>query len=383
VVLVTDGTEAAAVTVRGIDRVEVSELRRQKLDWSAGFQVTQWNGRPAFLVSTSAARLRDDLAPPRALFYLATHEGFHAYVQGTHSIDTVWPSLRPTTSGPDSRDTEYPLRAAPRYYRAMAYNALLAAHRNPGERPTQLAAAAYWAGRWEQEFSDEAQRLITTDIAEGTAEYVAQAALAMAAGRQDLSADMGFTEGLLMADGESYLLGPAAGLLADEQGLDWKAAMATERRTPLSRLLAGVTPTPQPDSPRLRAAIEAQIKKRNKELKPQIGLAVLDYEQNPALLVIDSEAGGDQALTQAGFYRTAAVPYTIILGCSMKVGSLVIDDRTVFTAIIGGRRLYLVPFKPDGQLNIDHVDFTETGLTGHVTVKPGPDLPGKRTYQLG
>ncbi|MBO3751192.1 hypothetical protein J5X84_34395 [Streptosporangiaceae bacterium NEAU-GS5] len=379
VLLVASSTEAAAITVNGAEPVEPAKLHQQDFDWDTGMRLARWNGRPAIFLPDTLGQAGGDLTPSQSLFKIATHEAFHAYVQKTGSRAEIWPSMLPAISGRETRDTDFPLRVAPRYFRAMAYNQLLAAYRNPDERPARLAAAAYWARRWSKEYPGEERRLLSTDILEGTAEYFCRVALARAEGESDLSVGMGPITGLRASDEEAYKLGVLAGLMADERGLDWKAAMRDKRRTPLSWALDGVEPVRQPDAPELRTAIEAKADEKNKELQPQIAGALADFLQ-PTLLLIKAGATDVSAFSTTGFYRARSLPYSIILGTTMKAGELTIENHTIFSGIVDGQLYYMIPFKSAGRLAGDQVSFDEKGLTGYVTVTPGPEIAGKETY---
>ncbi|MBO3747592.1 hypothetical protein J5X84_16060 [Streptosporangiaceae bacterium NEAU-GS5] len=381
VLVVTKGAEAAAVTVDGIAPITPAEVRRWKVGAGGTFRTMDWNGHPTISVDAATAHYKNELETARALFFLASHELFHAYVQGGSRNIKPWPVLVGDIVDPGSRDTDFPLKAEPRYFRGMAYNELLKAYRGTsGERRAHLGAAAYWAGRWEREYGDEKRRLTVVDIIEGTADYFAQMATTLAAGRSDRSADMTYADGLSMAAGEAYPLGKAAGLVADQRGIDWKTSMGDQGRTPLSYALTGVVPKRGPDDPALKDSIDIEVVLANEALGTRISDAVAEFDR-PALLVLRS-SDADAAFTTTGFYRTASLPYSIALRTSTEFGTLTISNRSVLIARVDGELRFVIPFDPEKLLHGNVVRFSEPGLAGWVTVDPGPPLSGKKTYVM-
>ncbi|MCX2968871.1 MULTISPECIES: hypothetical protein [Streptomyces] len=267
-VIVGDGDAAFAVDAGGLRPVSPDEFAAQgvRVPGPGGADAVTWDGEPSVVVRPEAAgRPEPDPTglrsadPALALFALATRELFHLRVQED------WPSLAvpaegdgggpggggPRGDGPGGGGPggggpggEGPAEAGARLYRAMVYNRLLDAYRDPGARDGHLAAAAYWHGRWAAEYPREAAGQRRADLVEGTAAYVEQYAVAMAAA-DDPAAYVTRTYRPMTApdrDAEPRAIGALALLNADALGLDAKRRLAREPVTPVEALLEGVEP---------------------------------------------------------------------------------------------------------------------------------------------
>ena len=188
---------------------------------------------------------------------LAFHEGFHFL-----SEQTVWPPQG------GSRAAPYPEKFEPRYLRA----ALIRATVESASRDEAVPEIAHWQQRFAAEHPTQRQQIRGTDIVEGSAEYTtivmsAIAELGCEATEEALMALMlehtGEGFGSYSADGESYELGVAAGLVLRNRGPQGWEGRVAGGEPPIEILVDGVAADVQPDDEELSAAIEEVIAERN------------------------------------------------------------------------------------------------------------------------
>ncbi|ACZ83636.1 hypothetical protein Sros_0613 [Streptosporangium roseum DSM 43021] len=405
VLLVSDGRQAAAITAEGVTPTSVAEMERRGVAVPELIAPAEWDGRYAVAINTALGRLHFEPGPAGqrigsvlTVFGKTTHEAFRFYVQGfALGPDRIWPSLR----AEGRRATEYPLRATPRLYRAMIYNELREAYRVPDTRPARLAAAAYWAERWAREFPAERERIAVVDIDAGTAEYVGKSAVAMAAATPpgDRREQRAFlldelmkpaTGGTDSVDLESYPIGLAAGLVADDLGLDWKAAVVNGPDTPLDLVVRGVTPSARPEPAGLRRTIDEQVARANTEIAMDLDPAIAAFrDPRTALLLVPPPPEGTQPEPRSlsGEYIVDRVPGTVYRRFTQKLrvssGVLEAKELSVFSDQVDGVDYTIIPFDPtggDSPLSGDRVRFTSANLTGDLQVRAGPMLAGKKTF---
>lgn len=248
-------------------------------------------------------------------FHVASHELFHFQVQDL--AHGGW-SL-PVGDHPASRGTLYPLEIAPRVARLELFDTLLHAYAEPARRAEHLGAAAYWYNVWASE-SGEAGEQSMTDLTEGTAEYFAVVAGARAALGFDALAEtyrrtlIGELEKrrdqqwIPQLDLESYHIGVAAGLLAEEQGLDWQAD-AARGTAPVTFLLQNVPPVAQEPTPRTVARISSAVADENAQVAPHLD-PLIDALADPSHAVLALPATGmvGTFAPGQGFYHAEDMP---------------------------------------------------------------------------
>jgi hypothetical protein len=270
-----------------------------------------------------------------AAFEIASHELFHMQVQQGWSVGPG--------ASPPLRGTRYPLDTEPRVMRLELYEALVRAYANPDERPQHLGAAAYWFNRWLD--TGEANEGRLTDLAEGTAEYFDSVAGARAALGFDVPPDS--YKGILLRqlhdrsghwsarlDSESYPIGLAAGLIAEQELLDWQAA-AERGIAPVTFLLQNVTPTQQVAADKTRALIEPEIGRIAERVAPKLDplIEALGNAEQPVLVLpltgmVGTFSPGD------GFFFSAATGYAqLIPNLTARfdgaAGSAALNERAV------------------------------------------------------
>ncbi len=371
-IVLGDGKAARLITVDGVTNLGAADLTRHKVEVpAAGSLYTDWDGHPAVVINAAdpsyAQEAKDEHASlSEILFGAATDELFHSWQQRGKRVE-----------GRALRGTEYPLAVTPRLYRAMLYDDLLAAYRDPKQRRQRLTAAAYWYSKWQKEYPDEAKRAVTTDAAEGAAGYFDAVSAAMVQGadrkkpgdlREHVSyqpLDQGLDPRRLTVDGEAAPLGAIAGLVLDEEKKPWQKRIAQGGQTPLGILLWGVAPVAEQPSDGLRQAIQDDLAKQNSDLIPRFNPLVRAYHDNDdALLLVPLEsATGD--LETGGYFTTKDVPYAMLARLTgtfqLPSGRLRADEASVFTGTVGGRPYVIVPLDTrhkgtrlsDGRLRLD------------------------------
>ena len=381
-IILGDGKTARLVTVEGVKNLSANDLTQRKIAIPpSGSLYTVWDGHPAVVINSADPEYAEEAKEERAslsqiLFGAATDELFHSWQQRGKPAEQR-----------ALRGTEYPLAVTPRLYRAMIYDDVLAAYRDPKTKRQRLGNAAYWYGRWQKEYADEARRAAPTDAAEGAAGYFDAVAAAVSEGadrknakelREHVSYEplgQGLDPRHLTVDGEAAPLGAISGLLLDETKKPWQQQV-TRGQTPLALLLQGVAPVAEQPSDDLRQAIQDVLAKQNSDLIPRFSPLLRAYnDKGDALLLVPLQPStGD--LDTGGYYTTKDVPYAMLARLTgtfqFPTGSLRANEASVLTGVIGGRQYVIVPLDPehkktrlsDGRLTL------ETGpLTGTFKVK--------------
>lgn len=382
-IILGDGRDARLVSVDGVTRLSPQKLAAAKITMpGTGSSFAYWAGHPTVVMniadpSYDADAQADNVSLANALFKAATDELFHQQ-QGKAGQD-----------GMRLRGTEFPLAVTPRLYRAMLYNDLLAAYRNPDQRARRLAGAAYWNDRWHKEYAAEAKRAAVTDAGEGAAGYfdAVATALAIGADRDDrnqmrryvplheLAQRLDMSQ--LSLDGEGAALGGVAGLLLDETRKGWKSQVTHGGRPPVDLLLGGVRPVAEQPSEQLRSSIQDVLAKENTDLIPRLDPLVSAYHDTAHALLLVPMASADGDLNAGGYYVARNVPYPLLARVSgtfrLSSGTLRADDASVLSGAIDGRSYLIVPLGPHGTVSGDHVELSSGGLTGAFQVTPRSD----------
>jgi hypothetical protein len=383
-IIIGDGKTARLITVEGVKNLSAADLGQRKISIpSSGSLYTTWDGHPAVVINSADPSYADEAKAEHAslseiLFGAATDELFHSWQQRG----------KQQTAARALRGTEYPLAVTPRLYRAMLYDDVLAAYRDPHQKRQRLANASYWYTRWQKEYPDEAKRAAATDAAEGAAGYFDAVATAMAGGadrkdRDDLRKhisyqplDQGIDPSQLTVDGEAAPLGVIAGLLLDEDKKPWQKQVAQGGQTPIGLLLQGVAPATEQPSDGLRQAIQDALAKQNSDLIPRFNPLVRAYNnRGDALLLVPLDtATGD--LETGGYYTTKEVPYGMLARVTgtfqFLSGSLRANEASVLTGAIGGRQYMIVPLDPEHKktrLSDDRLRLDTGPLAGTFRVK--------------
>lgn len=383
-IILGDGRSARLITVDGVSTVDARTLAAKKVTVpAAGSLYTTWDGHPAVVINAADRSYAEEakatgVSLSQVLFGAATDELFHSWQQrGTGYHDR------------QMRGTEYPLAVTPRLYRAMLYNDVLAAYRDPRQRAQRLAAAAYWYSQWAKDFPDEAKRAVFTDATEGVAGYFDAVASAMAGGadRADLKeikdhVSFAPIEGTpdprsLTVDGEAAPIGALSGLLLDEaHNKSWQRELAQGGQTPVALLLRGVTPVAEKPADGLRQSIQNVLAEQNSDLIPRFTPLVRAYNNaSDALLMVPLDtATGD--LETGGYYTTKNVPYALLSRLSgtfqFSTGRLRADQASVLTGTVGKNQYLIVPIDPGhagSRLSDDRLKLNEGPLTGTFQVK--------------
>jgi hypothetical protein len=386
-IVIGDGRTARLITVEGVKNLSAADLAQRKVTIPpSGSLYTTWDGHPAVVLNSADPSYAEEAKAEHAslseiLFGSATDELFHS-----------WQQRGKNPAEPAIRGTEYPLAVTPRLYRAMLYDDVLAAYKDPHQRRRHLANASYWYARWEKEYPDEAKRAVSTDAAEGAAGYFDAVAAAMARGadrsdhddmREHVAyqpLDQGIDPRQLTLDGEAGPLGAIAGLLLDEQrkkpAVDWQKQVAQGGQTPAGLLLHGVPQAAEQPSDALRQAIQDALAKQNSDLIPRFNPLVRAYNnRGDALLLVPLDAAtGD--LETGGYYTTKEVPYALLARVTgtfqFPSGRLRADEASVLTGTIGGRQYVIVPLDPSRKkthLSQNRLRIDTGPLTGTFRVK--------------
>ena len=191
---------------------------------------------------------------------LGIHEAFHAYVQND------WEHR----SG-GGRGTLIPIKYQPRFYRYMMIQSLKAAVEGDNKG---LGAVRYWYDRYREEYPEDGEKIASTDVYEGSAEFVGEYARSLgvlgcnakdesvlgrmvdtvvAKKRAILEMETLEKENFrLDAAPESYTLGLLSGMLLTEKGKsDWKERVEGGE-APVDILMEGVKPQQQEESEEIR-----------------------------------------------------------------------------------------------------------------------------------
>jgi hypothetical protein len=380
-IILGDGRMARLITVDGVKNLSAADLAQHKIEIPrSGSLYTTWEGHPTVVINSADPAYAEEAKVERAslsqvLFSAATDELFHSLQQRGRPVDQL-------------RGTEYPLAVTPRLYRAMLYDDVVAAYRDPRQRRQRLANAAYWYGRWQKEYAGEAKRAAATDAAEGAAGYFDAISTAIARGadrkdRDDLREHIAYeplNQGMdprrLTVDGEAGPLGAVAGLLLDEAKKPWQKQVAQGGWTPVGLLLQGVAPVAEPASDDLRQAIQDVLAKQNSDLIPRFNPLVRAYhDHGDALLFVPLEsATGD--LETGGYYTTKDVPYAMLARLTgtfeLPSGRLRANEASVLTGTVGGRQYVIVPLDPEHKktrVADDRIRLDTGPLVGSFKVK--------------
>ena len=382
-IILGDGRSARLITVEGVTTLTPATLAAKKMTIPAtGSLYTIWDGHPAVVLNaadpayTEEAKA-DHVSLSNVLFGAATDELFHS-----------WQQRGAAKNDHELRGTEYPLAVTPRLYRAMLYNDVLAAYRDPHQRRQRLAAAAYWYSEWQKKYPDEAKRAAFADANEGAAAYFDTVATAMAAGvdresHDDMRDHVPYAplEGApdprqLTLDGESGPLGAIAGLLLDETRKGWQKEVAQGGQPPVGLLLRGVTPVAEQPSDALRQSIQDVLAKQNSDLIPRFTPLVSAYnDKSDALLLVPiNSAVGD--LDAGGYYTIKDVPYAMLARLTgtfqLPTGTLQAKEASVLTGAVGGQQYVIVPIDPahgSTRLSNSRVRLSTKTLSGTFEVK--------------
>jgi hypothetical protein len=381
--IIGDGKTARLITVEGVKNLSAADLAQRKVTIPAsGSLYTTWDGHPAVVLNSADPSYAEEAKAEHAslsevLFGAATDELFHS-----------WQQRASGQGGRELRGTEYPLAVTPRLYRAMLYDDVLAAYKDPHQRRQDLARASYWFSRWEKEYPDEAKRAVPTDASEGAAGYFDAVAAAVAQGADRTDRDslrehvayeplgQGLDPRQLTVDGEAAPLGAIAGLLLDEEKKPWQKQVAQGGQTPLGLLLHGVPPATEQPSDALRQAIQDALAKQNSDLIPRFNPLVKAYKDHgDALLLVPLDtATGD--LETGGYYTTKDMPYAMLARLTgtfqFPSGRLRANEASVLTGTVGGRAYVIVPLDPSRKkthLSADRLRLDTGPLTGTFQVK--------------
>lgn len=398
VLVLTDGKTAWRIDVDERRKVPMSKLAANNVEAPApgGFATTVWDGHEGVVIRAPGPEEIEQLGkdptgltsadPALEVLELATHEQFHTFVQ--QDKKDPWVSLakfEKKTGGGGDRNETYPIVAKPRMLRAMVYNSLLAAYKNPDQRDEHLAAAAYWQQQWAQQYPDEATTDEPIALLEGTAKYVEKAAVSMAAVDEPENADQrhDYLSTTLQpmkvaAKGvEPYAIGATALLVADQENLDVKETLTKRPVTPQSQVLKGVKPVEQQMPPSVRNGIERQVAKTNSELAPLIEPFVADATDNKhMLLLMPQDKALNQNISGKGFYTTKKLPTTIVPAAtvSFKTDGGRIDLAKVTVAMVpyGNDAYWTLPIDPNGKgisLNGGRLQIDTHGIKANTAVK--------------
>jgi hypothetical protein len=330
--------------------------------------------------SYASGAAADNVSLANELFKAATDELFHQQQQNWE----VW------KDGKQIRGTEFPMAVTPRLYRAMLYNDLLTAYRDPHQRAQKLAEAAYWNDRWHKEYAEEAKRAVPTDSAEGAAGYFDTVATALAIGvDRDDHAEMRrnapfrplkqpLDMSQLSLDGEGIALGGVAGLLLDETRKGWKKQVAQGGQTPVDLVLSGVKPAAEQPSEQLRSSIQNVLAKENTDLIPRLNPLVSAYNDTARTLLLVPLASADGDLDAGGYYVARNVPYPLLARLSgtfrLSSGTLRANDASVLAGAVGGKSYLIVPLDPHrARVSANHVVLRTGALDGAFQVTPRRD----------
>jgi hypothetical protein len=376
-IILSDGRGTKLISVDGVTNLTPAKLAEKKVTVPAtGSSYATWDGHPAVVINAADPSYAADAQAAHAglssaVFQAATDEMFHA----------AQPNLG---KGEALRGTEFPMAVTPRLYRAMLYNDLLQAYRQPDQRRQWLGRAAYWKAGWERAYPDEVKRAAATDVGEGAAGYFEGVAIAMAMGadrgdRDEMRKhamfrplDKSLDPGQLTLDGEGAALGGVAGMLLDETRKSWKKELTRGHQTPLNLLLHGVAPIPEQPSYGLRRAIQDILAKRNSDLIPRLGPLVTAYRDRsrPLLMIPLNSATGD--LDAGGYYTARQVPYAMLAGLSgtfkLPSGTLHANEASVLAGEVGGRPYLIVPIDKKSHDGSRTVRLHTRALTGTVGV---------------
>lgn len=358
--ILTNGTDAWAIRTSGSTPVKMAVP-------VGGVAVSSWQGHPAVVVSSA---VKDP------------------FLTGT---DAMFRAAKLPKNG-DEAAPDYPLETAPRLDRTMLYDALVEAYRTPGDRPADLAAAAYWNSRWMKDAPDEASRSLATDRIEGTDGYFdgVVESIAAVADNGDAEARRVQTVGVdypsevnagdklvggvtdaavgVVGDnqiGEARAVNAVAAMNLDETHPGWKSTVWTGARSPLSMLLAGVAPAPQQPAPGLARAVNDEVASQNSNLIPRLDPIIAAYRDDPLVLI--------PATIDAPQYHSSQTPYPLVDRLNgrfaTKTGSATAQQATALTTVISGTRYLIVPISPDNVAK-DRVTLSTSGFTGTFQVRP-------------
>ncbi|ORT59451.1 hypothetical protein BKD26_15895 [Streptomyces sp. CB03238] len=400
VLLVSDGRGAWAVDKDGKREVPLADLAKGGVTVppnEGGFGAVTWDGRRGIIVRPARTAGVDPTGFDTAdvagrTFGLATHEQFHTYVQQDKKGGWVWESLRAleekAEGGEDTRAQHYPTRTEPRMYRAMVYNSLLAAYKEPAERRKHLAAAAHWQRTWAAKYPDEAKAQPMLDALEGSARYFESMAVAMALVEDpdDPAQVRGRLTGTLKPlravnkNFEPYAVGASALFTADAMGLNARQALVEEPVTPQDVVLKGVVPAAQSMPPDVKRGIEESAAASDRKLAPDIEPFVAGMNDKSKWILLAPLSAAISTLGGSGFYTTDEVPLTIVpkarLHFRLRGGNLDIDGVTVAEVPMEGQIYFGTPLDPRDRtvsLKGRTLTLTSPSLKGTFTVTSKTD----------
>ncbi|MCB0386104.1 MAG: hypothetical protein KDD43_11985, partial [Bdellovibrionales bacterium] len=311
------------------DRIQSIDINLLPPSMAFGFYANgEWRGREALAINLfytgmmPAGPMQKDFA-----LTLATHEGFHFYVQ------TQW-SL-PEDQG--SRATEYPADWEPRHLRFEMLNALVEAFEKGSHLPVYLSAAAYWRQELMNRFPGLAETYKSTDVAEGSASYMDGVSSAIAWGgcaqseRELLDTLRGAlrTELVQLDDpkGEAfghdhYSLGLLSGLIMREQGrIGWEHLVAMGQR-PVDLVLEGVIPMAPPENHDIRDKVKAAVDQFNEETGKLVEPFLDIYSAPDSVHFAVPHSMIQGAFGTQGFVAPKAIPgLELILAIDVRFGA--------------------------------------------------------------
>lgn len=359
----------------GVTLIEGSEL---SVDWFGFFNVGTWNGAPTIGISLDITGMLNPLLMPwhdDFAISLAFHEGFH-FLSG----QLEWMLEPGRRSGP------YPEQWEQRYLRAELAYTLQA--QLLGLPAVALGPAAFWQQRLLSEQTAAMQDIASTDIYEGTANYVESRMSAVfelgceaseEALVQTVADHLDEWVSIVGYDGgsEPYELGVLAGNLMDYEGLapGWKSSVQGGV-TPVDELVSGVAPMVTPDDAALQAEVQGVIDARNASVGMEVEplLARIASDQNYRVALPFSWLAGSFSTT--GFYYLADDPaepevileFSALLespgGVQVDVSQTVFDSIPSPCTIVGGS--YVVATIPIADVS-EPMPGEFTGMTSALT----------------
>jgi hypothetical protein len=411
VLVVTDFKRGWAITADTTHELTADELASvPKPVRTSGLieMFDDWHGRSGMTFAlpddyfTSTADLLEPNYLATAAFAIASHELFHVHVQENWTAPA-------TSDGTRLRGTHYPLDAEPRVMRYELFKALVNAYAEPQRRTEHLAAAAYWYKLWAAA-SGEIDQGLPTDLYEGTAEYFEAALSARAALGADASQEA-YRQTLIrhlriqidpfwnaQLDSESYYIGLAAGLVAEELGTDWQAA-AVLGTAPVTFLLQDVEPIEQEASQATLQRIEPQVNQQAERVGPKLEalIAAVNNPEQPLLVLPRGGMVGSFSPGEGFYHSSATADAQLIPNLSARfrtaAGTASLNGRPVAfgaapcpldasqAATGKAGRFILVPVSEDeiGTLESTVKILTST-LSASVHVEPVHDETGRMIF---
>lgn len=222
------------INVNGLRELAANETGTVPQPAVENYAIAKIQGRNGVIITVDSQKL------PKShedTFRMATHELVHGWYQT---------EIKPALSI-DSRHTPYPLDYRPRLYRYMIIRSLQQAVRQPQDA-FHLCYAKFWYEKWQQEYKNEYLRIKNTDISEGSASYIENMSVVIEKDKTLVQIQHKLLPMLnttpdeeSSADGESYQLGDAAGVLLDTYQPLWKKTFYRDDIPPAEVLLNNIT----------------------------------------------------------------------------------------------------------------------------------------------